>query len=116
MKICFPVQKDEGMKSVLYDHFGSAPMLALVDTDMNSIVVINNPDQHHTGEAWSPIKALGNQKIDAIIVAGIGVGAISGLSQMGIKVYRAQAATVQENIIMLKNQKLPELTPEHRCG
>jgi len=116
MKICFPVQKDEGMKSVVYDHFGSAPLLAVVDTNAHSVTIVESPVQSRTQEAWSPLMALGSQKIDAIIVAGIGSGAISGLNKKGIRVYRSQAATIQENMTMFKDRSLPELTSEQCCG
>ena len=116
MKICFPVQKDEGMSSTVYNHFGSAPMFMVVDADTNSVTPINNQDQHHTHGACNPMKALDNQKIDAIVVGGIGAGALNGLNSMGIRVYRSQAATLQENITMFKSLTLPELTPEQCCG
>ena len=32
MKVCFPVQKDEGIESQVYNHFGSAPVFIVVDT------------------------------------------------------------------------------------
>ena len=33
MKICFPVEKDEGIESQVYNHFGSAPVFIMVDTE-----------------------------------------------------------------------------------
>ena len=33
MKVCFPVQKDEGVESQVYNHFGSAPVFIMVDTE-----------------------------------------------------------------------------------
>jgi len=33
MKVCFPVQKDNGIDSTVYGHFGSAPAFVIVDTD-----------------------------------------------------------------------------------
>ena len=116
MKICFPVEKDEGISSTVYNHFGSAPIFVVVDVEANNITAINNRDQHHAHGACNPMKALDNQKIDAIVVGGIGAGALNGLNRMGIKVHRSQAATIQENIAMFKNRTLPELTPEQCCG
>ena len=116
MKICFPVEKDEGIRSTVYNHFGSAPIFVVVDVEANNITTINNRDQHHTHGACNPMRALDNQKIDAIVVGGIGAGALNGLNRMGIKVHRSQAATIQENIAMFKNRILPELTPAQCCG
>ena len=116
MKVCFPVLKAEGMKSEVYGHFGSAPAFIVVETDSNDVTTINNNDQHHAHGACNPIKALNNQKVDAIVVGGIGAGALIKLNQQGIKVFQSQAQTVRENIQMLKDQDLPEFTLQHTCA
>jgi predicted Fe-Mo cluster-binding NifX family protein len=116
MKICFPVQKDDGIESTVYNHFGSAPMFVVVDTDANSIASINNRDQHHSHGACNPMKALDNQKIDAVVVGGIGAGALSRLNQMGIQVHSSQAATIRENMALLTAKTLPVLTLQGCCG
>ncbi len=116
MKVCFPVLKAEGMKSEVYGHFGSAPAFIVVETDSNDVTTINNNDQHHAHGACNPIKALNNQKVDAIVVGGIGAGALIKLNQQGIKVFQAQAQTVKENIRMLEEKNLPEFTLQHTCA
>lgn len=115
MKVCFPVAKAEGLDSEVYGHFGSAPAFIVVETGSNKITTINNKDQHHAHGACNPLKALNNQKVDVIVVGGIGAGALSRLHQAGIRVYHAQAATVKENVIMFKSQQLPELTLQQCC-
>jgi predicted Fe-Mo cluster-binding NifX family protein len=116
MKICFPVQRDEGMGSTVYNHFGSAPIFMVVDTDTNSVMPISNRDQHHAHGQCNPMKALDNQQVDAIIVGGIGAGALTRLNQMGITVHRSQAETIQENIALLESKSLPILTVQGCCG
>ena len=113
MKVCFPVVKAEGLQSKVYGHFGSAPVFIVVDTENNNVSLINNNNQHHAHGACNPMKALNDQTVDAIVVGGIGAGALSRLNQLGIKVFQAQAQTVRENIQMLKDQNLPELTLQH---
>ncbi len=115
MKICFPVLKADGLESEVYGHFGSAPVFLVVETDSNKITTIKNKDQDHAHGTCSPMKALNNQKIDAVVVGGIGAGALSRLNQLGVKVFQAQALTVKENISMLKTQNLPEHTLQHCC-
>lgn len=115
MKICFPVLKANGLESEVYGHFGSAPAFLVVETDSNKITTINNKDQHHVHGMCSPMKALNNQEVDAIVVGGIGAGALSKLNQLGIKVFQAQALTVKENIGLLKTRNLPEFTLSHCC-
>lgn len=115
MKVCFPVLVAHGLESEVYGHFGSAPAFIVIDTDNSNITTINNKDQHHVHGACNPMKALNNQNVDAIVVGGIGAGALSRLNQLGIKVFQAQALTVKENISMLKTQNLPEHTLQHCC-
>jgi predicted Fe-Mo cluster-binding NifX family protein len=116
MKICFPVQHDEGISSTVFNHFGSAPAFVVVDTDSNSVATISNRDQHHVHGACNPMKALDNQKVDAVVVGGIGAGALTRLNQLGIKVFRAQSPNIRENMELMSDRKLPELTVQGCCG
>jgi predicted Fe-Mo cluster-binding NifX family protein len=116
MKICFPVEKNDGLESAVYNHFGSAPIFVVVDTDTDNVTSIHNRDQHHTHGACNPMKALDNQKVDAIIVGGIGAGALNRLNQMGIVVHRSQASTIRENLAMFTSTTLPKLTLQGCCG
>jgi predicted Fe-Mo cluster-binding NifX family protein len=95
MKVCFPVLKVEGLKSEVHGHFGSAPMFIIVETDTNHVTTINNKDQQHAHGACNPLKKLNNQKVDAMVVGGIGMGALDILNHSGIKVFQAQALTVR---------------------
>jgi predicted Fe-Mo cluster-binding NifX family protein len=115
MKVCFPVLKSEGLESEVYGHFGSAPVFLFVETDSSNVTIVNNKDQHHEHGACNPMKALDNQKVDAVVVGGIGAGALNRLNQLGIKVFRANAPTVKENLVMLKAQNLSELTMQQCC-
>lgn len=116
MKICFPVQKDDGLDSAVYNHFGSAPVFMVVDTNTNSIASISNGDQRHAHGACNPMKALDNQKVDAIVVGGIGAGALSRLNQMGIAVHRSQAETIRGNMALFTTQGLPVLSLQSCCS
>jgi len=95
VRICFPVQKEEGM---------------------DSTQTINNQDEYHAHGACRPTKALNNQQIDAIVVGGIGAGALNGLNRMGLKIYRSKGVTIRQNIELYKGGILAELTGEQCCG
>jgi predicted Fe-Mo cluster-binding NifX family protein len=116
MKVCFPVNKEEGIDSKVYGHFGSAPVFILVDTENNSVTTLKNKDQHHEHGACNPLKALNNEKVDAVVVGGLGAGALNKLKQLGILVFRAQAPTVKENLALLHNKNLAEFTQQHCCA
>ncbi len=116
MKICFPVQNDQGMDSAVYNHFGSAPVFVVVDTHANTITAIANNDQHHAHGACNPMKALDNQEVDMVIVGGIGAGALIKLNQLGITVHKSQAPTIRENLALHAAKNLPEMTTRGCCG
>jgi len=116
MKICFPVQNNQGIESAVYNHFGSAPAFILVDTNTNEVATINNGDLHHSHGACNPMKALSGASVNAIVVGGIGGGALSRLNQLGITVYRAQGQTIRENIELFKKSLLSMLTLQQCCG
>ena len=115
MKICFPVSQNKGLESPVYNHFGSAPMFLLVDAEQRSVAEEVNRDVNHRHGACRPLKALGGHEIDAIVVGGIGAGALSGLNQAGFKVYRAEAGSIAQNLDSFLKQGLAELTPAQTC-
>ena len=115
MKIGFAVQFNEGMESIVYDHFGSAPAFIIVDTEQNQVLGLDNKNMHHEHGACNPIMALNGNQIDAMIVGGIGGGALMKLNAMGIKVYGAGATTVKENIALLADHRLQELSMDNSC-
>jgi predicted Fe-Mo cluster-binding NifX family protein len=116
MKVCFPVAEVNGVASEVYGHFGSAPAFVIVETNDNKVTTINNDDQHHAHGACNPLKKFNNHQVDALVVAGIGMGALNVLNQSGIKVFQAQAPTVRENIALLKAGNLPEFSSQHTCA
>jgi predicted Fe-Mo cluster-binding NifX family protein len=115
MKVGFAVQNIEGIESKVYSHFGSAPAFIIVDTESQDILTVNNKDLHHAHGACNPIMALDGKKVDAMIVGGIGAGAIVKLNALGIKVLQAGAATVKENLALLNQNKLQELSMHNAC-
>ncbi len=115
MKVGFPVQKDEGLESQVYGHFGSAPVFIVIDTEGNGVQRVSNRDLAHVHGACNPVMALGGQKIDILVVGGIGGGALMKLNAMGIKVFEAEAQTVKENLEMVKEKKLQEVSMDRSC-
>jgi predicted Fe-Mo cluster-binding NifX family protein len=116
MKVAFAVQADEGIKSKVFNHFGSAPVFVIADAVTGEVTSVNNQDMHHVHGACNPIKAIDGRKVDAVVVGGIGAGAMSKLNAMGIRVFGSAAATVAENLDLLKSGQLRELMAMHACA
>jgi predicted Fe-Mo cluster-binding NifX family protein len=115
MKIGFAVQENAGMESRVYDHFGSAPMFLVVDTEEKDVLTVNNRDLNHVHGACNPVMALDGKSVDAMVVGGIGAGALMKLNALGIKVYGASAPTIKENLALLNENKLQELSVDNSC-
>jgi len=115
MKLGFPVEINQGLESAVYGHFGSAPAFVVVDTDSQETIILENGNRQHQHGSCNPTMALRGQQIDAVIVGGIGPGALMKLNAMGIRVFGAGASTVQENIALWKANNLPELSMDDSC-
>jgi predicted Fe-Mo cluster-binding NifX family protein len=116
MKVCIPVEEYRGLESTVFGHFGSAPVFALVDTETLTVESLANRDEHHQHGACSPLKAIGGRQVNAVIVGGIGSGAIRGLQSAGIDVFRFVGGTVADAVQQFKAGTLPALTVQHACS
>ncbi len=106
MKVCFPVERNDGVDSVVFGHFGSAPLFIMIDRATGEVSEVANGDLNHAHGACQPIKAISGQPVNAVVVGGIGRGALVGLNRAGIGVYKAGAATVRDNMALLASGSL----------
>lgn len=116
MKLCFPVARNEGLASPVFGHFGSAPAFLVVDGPSREVREVVNRDLHHAHGGCSPLKALGGHAVDAVVVGGIGGGALAGLLRAGIQVFEAGGATVEENLELWRKGALAPWAPGRVCG
>ena len=116
MKVCIPVEENKGLDSKPYGHFGSTPIFVVCDLESGEVKSLDNGDLDHEHGKCQPLKALSGTAVDAVVVGGIGQGAIIKLNGMGIKVYRAEGDTISANLDLLKNGKLVEFPSDHTCS
>jgi predicted Fe-Mo cluster-binding NifX family protein len=116
MKVCFPVLENQGLESQVFQHFGSAPCFVVVDTVSNELSAIDNSDKIHEHGACNPVAGLGGHQVDAVVVGGIGGGALQKLNMAGLRVFQAQQGTIAENVSLFQANALPEYMPGHTCG
>lgn len=116
MKICIPVDEDQGLSSPICPHFGSAPHFMIVNTDDGSCRAIRNRNEHHAHGMCQPLQAIQGEQIDGIIVGGIGMGALNKLTAAGISVYQAQHPTVGLAVEAIKAGQLAVMSPGAACG
>ncbi|QXE90073.1 NifB/NifX family molybdenum-iron cluster-binding protein [Geomonas subterranea] len=116
MKICFPVEQNLGLSSAVYGHFGSAPGFVVVDSVTGACSAIVNGDRIHQHGACNPVAGLAGHEVDAVVVGGIGGGALHKLNAAGMRVFRALAGTVADNLALFRANQLQEYLPGHTCG
>lgn len=116
MNICIPIIEDKGLQSQVNSYFGSAPLFLIVDTEKLSTRAIINKNAQHTHGMCQPLASLSSERLDAVVVGGIGMGALNKLRAAGIKVYMGRQATVEQVIAEFKAGKLNEVTPQTACS
>jgi len=116
MTICIPITRDDGIQSPVSLHFGSAPIFMVVDTESGTCRAIANGNLHHDHGMCRPLAQLAGESVDAIVVGGIGIGALGKLKAGNIRVYFSEHPTVEETVAAFKTGTLKEVTPAMACA
>jgi len=116
MRIAFPTQENRGAESVVYSHFGSASHFIIVDREKGSFEALDNRDRDHEHGHCQPLNALGGGRVDAVVVGGIGAGALARLNSAGVTVYRAVEGSVAENLKLIEAGFLPVFKLDQTCA
>ena len=116
MNICVPIDTDNGIGSPVCAHFGAAPAFMIVDTDSGSCRAIVNTNQHHGHGMCAPLQSLQGERIDGMVVGGIGMGALNKLKAANVRVYVSEHATVAEVVAAFKAGTLKLMQPGMACA
>jgi predicted Fe-Mo cluster-binding NifX family protein len=114
MRIAIPVSGTLGMEEAVHGHFGHAPYFAIIEAD-GSVRSVANGNAGHAHGQCNPMATLAGEHVDALVVQGIGAGAIGRLLQLGIVVYRSMAPTVSAALAELQTGSLPRVGPTGSC-
>ena len=115
MNVCIPITEDQGLDSPVCAHFGSAPAFLIVDTDSGTCRAVANTNQQHGHGMCAPLAVLQGERIDAMVVGGIGAGALGKLAAAGIAVHLSEHATVRETVDALVADALPAMGLDRAC-
>ncbi len=116
MQICIPVVRDEGLESRVCEHFGSAPVFMIVDTETGACRPIANRNSRHGHGMCEPLSALGGEAIDGFVVGGVGRRALDRLRASAIQVFQAEHATVGETLAAFKAGALRPVPLDAACA
>ena len=116
MNVCFPATQDLGLDSPVSRHFGSAPLFVLVDTASREPRALSNGHAAHEHGACRPLDPLAGENIDAVVVGGIGPGALQRLRAAGIVILRAGAPTIRGCLDEIARGEAREVAPADACA
>ena len=116
MNICIPIQAEQNLQSQISAHFGSAPFFMIIDVDTNILKTIPNSNASHGYGMCVPLQALQNEKIDAVVVSGIGTGAFQKLKNAHINVYVTHKSVVQDILEELQSGQVKHLQNNQVCA
>ena len=118
-RIAVPSMEEGGMDGIRAGHFGHCDVFTIIDVkdgQIEKVFTIKN-GEHVQGGCMVPVNLLGQNKVNALIVGGIGMRPLMGFRQVGIDVYyedKCQAIRpVVEDLVAGKLQKISD---DQVCG
>ena len=120
LRIAVPSNNPGGLEAQRSNHFGHCDLFTIVDIKNNAIASIEAlaNQEHAAGGCMVPVSLLRDQRVEAIVVGGIGARPLQGFNEVGISVYYAERNTVQnvqqvaEGII---SGHFPIIEPDQTC-
>jgi predicted Fe-Mo cluster-binding NifX family protein len=119
-KIAITAESDNGLDSIVAQHFGHAPYFILADVEKGEVTRVQgvaNPfaEAHEPGQIPNFIK---QQQAHVILSGGMGGRAIQFFEQMGIQVATGASGTVRQTLENYLGGQLKEAAPclEHGHG
>lgn len=106
MKIAFPVKENNGLDSVLDDHFGVAEKFLIVDTETRNFEFKDNQKLSAKGSKCKTGVFKKQDHVDAVITKCMGDGSQRSLNSSNIKIFQAQQDTIAENLALLEADQL----------
>ncbi len=88
-RIAVPSNGQGGLTGTRSGHFGHCDVFTLVDVEdgvIKEVAILQNQD-HVQGGCMVPVNLLSENRVNALIVGGIGMRPLMGFKQVGIDVY-----------------------------
>lgn len=113
MKLCFPLRNNDGLESRLFNHFGLAPLLLIVDSETGEVEDVDNRKFRDLPGPERFRVLTETHRIDALVALEIGIGAFRNLQALGIRVLQGFEGTVAENLSRLADNNYLEIETEN---
>ena len=118
-RIAVPSNGQGGLGGTRAGHFGHCDVFTLVDVEEGEIkdISILQNQEHVQGGCMVPVNILSDNKVNALIVGGIGMRPLMGFKQVGIEVYHDDQQVEIEPVVKdLIAGNLSEIKNDQVCG
>jgi len=119
VRIAIPSEGQGGLDGLRAGHFGHCDVFTLIDVEdgkIKDVSVLTNKE-HVQGGCMVPVQLLAENKVQRLVVGGIGMRPLMGFKQVGIDVYhdgeRRDIRPVVEDMIA---GKLLMIADDQVCG
>ncbi len=118
-RIAIPSNGEGGLDGTRAGHFGHCDVFTLIDVENGEVkeVSILSNQEHAQGGCMVPVNLLSENRVNVLVVGGIGMRPLMGFRQVGIDVYhddqRAEIAPVVNDLIA---GKLTQISNDQVCG
>jgi predicted Fe-Mo cluster-binding NifX family protein len=118
-RIAIPSNGEGGLKGTRAGHFGHCDVFTFIDVENGEIKEVTTLSnlEHAQGGCMVPVNLLADNRVNALVVGGIGMRPLMGFRQVGIDVFHDDQRTDIEPVVMdLIQGKLTEITNDQVCG
>jgi predicted Fe-Mo cluster-binding NifX family protein len=118
-RIAIPSNGEGGLTGTRAGHFGHCDVFTFVDVENGEIKAVTTlaNQEHAQGGCMVPVNLLSENRVNALVVGGIGMRPLMGFRQVGIDVFHDDQRTDIEPVVMdLIQGKLTEITNDQVCG
>ncbi len=119
VRIAVPSEGQGGLDGKRAGHFGHCDVFTLIDVEDGQIseVSILENKEHVQGGCMVPVNLLSENKVQQLIVGGIGMRPLAGFQQVGINVYHdAERIDIRPVVEDMIAGKIPMITNDQVCG
>ncbi len=106
MKVAFPVKENNGLESIIDEHFGVAQTFLIVDIKTRKFELKDNRKLLAEGSKCKTGVFKKKDKVGAVVTRCMGDGSQRSLTSSDIRVFQAQKETILENLELLEKDEL----------
>ncbi len=116
-RVAVPSMLPGGLNAGRSGHFGRCDVFTIVDIEDGKIVDTQNllNVEHSEGGCLVPVNLLADNKVQSLVVGGMGLRPLMGFKEAGIQVYIGQGVTVEDSISAYLEGTLEVMSEEGVC-